>query len=441
MAAALLFFSCAAGAQDDSAADGAAPAESGGDGASLPSLSSELDFNTGLPVTVSRGSEYRSPDLPEAFQGQTPPTGAGATFDTDFSRGAVSYADILSGGPGKDGIPAIDEPQFVSAEQADSWLAPQEPVLVTGLQGEGVFRESDAANSSGGADPGAEGRVRIYPLQILMWHEIVNDTVGGVPVAVTYCPLCDTGIVFLRRFDGKTLDFGTTGRLRYSNLIMYDRQTETWWQQASGRAIAGRYAGAQLRILPVLKLSWREARSRYPEARVLSRETGYSRPYGRNPYAGYDTAERPFLYRGPAVNGEREAMERVYAVQLGGSWEAFPYGELRSERVVQTELEGQPLVVFWQPGQASALDERDLDKGRAVGSANGFVPKVGGRLLDFYHSDGEIRDRQTGSRWDASGTAVAGELAGKRLEPVPGTGHFWFSWYAFMEGAKPGEQP
>ena len=129
----------------------------------------------------------------------------------------MPYREILSGGLPKDGIPAIDEPQFVSVDEADAWLQPQEPVILVEVEGDACA----------------------YPIQILMWHEIVNDTIGRVPVVVTYCPLCNTGIAFERTFDGQVLDFGTTGRLRYSNLVMYDRQTQTWWQQASGEASRG----------------------------------------------------------------------------------------------------------------------------------------------------------------------------------------------------------
>jgi hypothetical protein len=167
---------------------------------------------------------------------ETPPKGAASEFSTDFSKHTVSYAEIISGGPPKDGIPAIDEPVFVDVDEANSWLKPVEPVILVEVGDE----------------------ARAYPLQILIWHEIVNDTLGDLPLAVTFCPLCNTAIAFERTFDGQVLDFGTTGRLRYSNLIMYDRQTETWWQQANGEAIAGEYAGSQLEFYPAVIISWQE---------------------------------------------------------------------------------------------------------------------------------------------------------------------------------------
>ena len=174
----------------------------------------------------SGGVASRSADRPAATLGpeEEPPEDAEGEFATDFTKHSVPYSEILSGGPPRDGIPAIDDPRFVSVEEAESWLEPREPVI--------LFRIGND--------------VRAYPIQIVMWHEIVNDTVGGVPVVVTFCPLCNTAIAFDRTVEGRELTFGTTGRLRFSNLIMYDRQTESWWQQATGDAIVGKFTGKQL---------------------------------------------------------------------------------------------------------------------------------------------------------------------------------------------------
>jgi hypothetical protein len=147
---------------------------------------------------------------------------------TDFSRHTVPLEEIVSGGPPKDGIPALDSPTFETVKEADGWLANEDPVAVVRIGEE----------------------VKVYPLQILIWHEIVNDEVDGVPVTVTFCPLCNTTLAFSRVFDGRVLDFGTTGRLRHSDMVMYDRQTETWWQQATGEGLIGTYAGRRLALLP-----------------------------------------------------------------------------------------------------------------------------------------------------------------------------------------------
>lgn len=215
---------------------------------------------------------------------------------TDFSRRTVDLAEIQFGGPPKDGIPAIDRPRFDTASGARAWLAPQEPVI--------VLRIGRAA--------------RAYPLQILMYHEIVNDVLAGVPVAVTFCPLCNASLVFDRRVGGRILDFGTTGRLRKSDLVMYDRQTESWWQQFTGQAIVGALSGTQLKTIPAEVVAFDTFLAAYPLGEVLSRRAGYSRPYGRNPYRGYDrVGQNPFLFEDP-VDKRLPAMERVLAVELGG---------------------------------------------------------------------------------------------------------------------------
>ncbi len=339
-----------------------------------------------------------------------PPRSARRSFSTDFSRSLIRYDEILSGGVGKDGIPPIDNPQFVSVQVADAWLNDTEAVFVVE----------------------ADGESKIYPVQILMYHEIVNDMVGETPVAVTYCPLCNTGLTFLRRVDGRELTFGVSGFLRFSNLIMWDRQTETWWQQATGRAIVGELTGLSLDLHPMLMISWKEARGTYLEAEVLSRDTGYSRPYGRNPYSRYDSASEPFLYRGPQTPSEYDAMDRVLVVEVDDESSAFPYPVLQEQGVVAETVAGRSVVVFWQEGTASALDASSVAGGRDVGAANAFFAELDGEILEFEaDSEGRIRDRATESTWSVSGRAVSGPLAGDRLEPVTAIQHFWFSWTAF----------
>jgi hypothetical protein len=228
------------------------------------------------------------------------------------------------------------------------------------------------------------------------------------------------------------LDFGTTGRLRYSNLIMYDRQTETWWQQASGEAIAGELAGERLTFLPATIVSWEAFRAAHPTGRVLSRETGHSRPYGQNPYVGYDNINSsPFLYRGPDNSGRLPPMARVLAVELGGDVIAFPYETLQAQRVVNAQVGGQQILVLWEPGTASALDGFTLASGRDVGAAAAYARELEGRVLTFQFDGTAIRDAETGTRWDVLGRAIDGEHAGASLAPVVAVNHFWFSWAAF----------
>ena len=359
----------------------------------------------------SRGPDgTKRPGSSAAAPPDVPPPGAEREFETDFGKHSVSYEEILSGGPPKDGIPAIDEPRFVGVEEAGEWLEPREPVI--------LLQVGDQA--------------RAYPIQVITWHEIVNDRVDGTPVVVTFCPLCNTAIAFESTRDGRELTFGTTGRLRFSNLIMYDRQTESWWQQATGDAIAGELTGGQLKSLPAPIVSWDDFRSAHPDGEVLSRETGYYRSYGENPYVGYDDVDSsPFLYSGPDTPGDLPPMARVITVDAKEESVAYPYEVLRESPAVNDVVDGEPVAVLWQEGTASALDEGSIDAGRDVGSAGVFTRKLDGTTLTFRSEGGAIFDEETGSEWNVLGEAVAGELKGRRLKPVVSIDHFWFSWAAF----------
>ena len=330
-------------------------------------------------------------------------------WETDFSQRSVPYAEFISGGPPKDGIPSIDDPKFISVVEADQWLADTEPVQMVDIDGD----------------------ARAYPLQILIWHEIVNDVIGDRPIAVTYCPLCNTALVFDATLpDGRSLDFGVSGKLRFSDLVMFDRQTESWWQQATGEAIVGELTGTSLEFIPSPILSWAEFKAARPDGKVLSRDTGFSRSYGENPYAGYDSGQ-PWLFRGPEDDRLR-ATERVATVSLGNQDVAFPFSVLEQEPVVHYQAGDTDIVVFHQKGTASALDSGLIAKGRDVGSTGVFIPEVNGQSRTFEMRDGQFRDRETGSTWNLLGEAVAGPSQGEKLEPVVHGNHFWFSWAVFQ---------
>jgi hypothetical protein len=368
----------------------------------------------GTPPASPTAMTAATPTPTEDTTVEVPP-GAGAEFSTDFSKSNVDLGDVISGGPPKDGIPSIDSPRFVSVGDADAWLAPEEAVILLELDGD----------------------ARAYPLQILMWHEIVNDTIGETPVAVTYCPLCNTTLAFEAEVDGQRLDFGTTGRLRYSNLIMYDRQTETWWQQATGEAIAGKLTGERLPFLPARLIPWSLFKVNYPEGEVLSRRTGATRNYGGNPYDGYDTiGNQPFLYSGPAVPETLPDMARVLSVEHNDETVAYPYPVLEEARVVNDRVGETPIVVFWEPGTASALDAFKVAEGRDVGSAAAYARRLNDRTLTFRFDGEQIVDEETGSHWNLLGEAIEGPLAGEQLTPVVGNNYLWFAWWAFHPEAR-----
>ena len=265
-----------------------------------------------------------------------PPNWTWEWKETDFTQIAVDPMEIRSGGPPKDGIPAIDEPAFIPASEGN--IPGREPVVSLEIDGD----------------------ARAYPVRYLMWHEIVNDRFGERPVTVTYCPLCNAAIAFDGRVAGEGTTFGVSGKLRHSDMIMYDRATESWWQQFTGEAIAGERTGEELTKLPSRLESWAAFRAREPEGRVMAEPTGYRRDYGRNPYVGYDTLSKPFLYSGEEPPHDIPMMARVVVV----GDRAWPM-----ERVVEAgTLREDGVTLAWEEGQASALDTGRIEKGREVGN-------------------------------------------------------------------------
>ncbi len=255
---------------------------------------------------------------------------------TNFGKTSVDLDEIQSGGPPKDGIPSIDNPKFIPVAKVKD-LADSEPVV--GLV--------------------INGKARAYPLRVLTWHEIVNDGLGGVPVTVTYCPLCNSAIAFDRRLDGKVLDFGTTGKLRHSDMVMYDRQTESWWQQFLGEGIVGEMTGKRLKTIPARLESFANFKKRAPGGDVLVPNDPGKRNYGANPYAGYDTSPYPFLFQGDMPK-DINPMVRVVVVE-GEAW------SLPLLRTKGTIAKGD-LKLSWKAGQNSALDTRQIRQGRDVGN-------------------------------------------------------------------------
>ena len=369
-----------------------------------------VDSGTGIqepPSSTTAGGVIEpDPDYREALRSARI---AIDSWKTDFSRHTVPYTDIISGGPPRDGIPPLDDPKFTTFQDADQWLGGQEPVIALELNGD----------------------TRAYPLQIMTWHEIVNDVVGGLSVAVIFCPLCNSAIVFDRRLNGTVYDFGTSGKLRNSDLIMWDRQTESWWQQFTGEGIVGELAGEQLTFLPASIISWSDFKTAYPEGQVLSIDTGFSRSYGVNPYAGYDRADSsPFLLRGD-LDGRLLPKERVVAVTLGGEDVAFPFTILEKERVVSYAGDDEELVVFFVPGTLSALDQSAIERSRDVGATGVFNPVLDGQRLTFAVQGESIVDNETGSAGNVLGQATEGPMSGSRLTPIVHANHFWFAWGAF----------
>jgi hypothetical protein len=342
----------------------------------------------------------------QAWQNQVVPS--------DLPEPLFDPEQIRSGGPPPDGIPPIDEPRFLNTADVD-FLADNEPVLALEIEGE----------------------ARAYPVQILTWHEIVNDTVGGTPVSVTYCPLCNSALAYDRRvtIDGndEILDFGTSGLLLNSSLVMYDRQTETLWSHFTGQAILGELTGIELEDWALSTVAWGVWRDAHPDGLVLSRDTGFNRSYGNNPYPGYDDVNGvPFLFQGE-VDGRYTALTRILGIEGDGQAVGVPLVDLQDAGVLTGELGATPFVAWWTEGTSSALDSVQVAGGYDVGATGVFLTEANGTTLTFTpDADGLFVDEQTGSKWNVLGQAVSGELEGTRLEPLPHVDTFWFAWSTFQ---------
>lgn len=330
---------------------------------------------------------------------------------TDFCNSIVDFEEILVGNPTKDGIPALTDPNMEPLAEAAAWLSDRSPVIAVEVDGD----------------------ARAYPQAILMWHEIANVEIAGIPVAVTFCPLCNSSITFDRRVEDEVLDFGVSGFLRNSDLVMYDRQSETWWQQLTGEGLAGSYAGVLLDIVPSQVISFASFAERYPDGLVLSRDTGFTRQYGINPYSNYDSRPgRPFLFRGTIDERLGSPVEHVLAANLDGIAKAYPFATLREQRVINDSIGGTPVVAFFQAGVASALGDAVIDNAADLGTAGLYLSTFDGQVLTFVMGGDEtFTDEQTGSTWNAYGEAIAGELEGSELQWVDAFPHFWFAWAAF----------
>lgn len=330
-------------------------------------------------------------------------------WTTDTSKRTIELSELRSGGPGKDGIPAIDNPNFENITQAQKWLKPNEPVISVAI-------DADA---------------RAYPLQILMWHEIVNDRIANKPITVTFCPLCYSAIVFDGMINGQQYTFGVSGMLRNSDMVMYDRQTQSWWQQFTGQAIVGKMTGTILKQIPGQIIAFDQFISAYPSGKILSRKTGYARDYGRNPYVGYDNINsKPFLYNGKS-DPRLRPMDKVVAIEVNDVFKAYPYSVTQEAGAINDEINGKAIVIFHSDGAVSALDKSRISDSRQAGSTGVFNRKVDGRKLTFTKADTGFVDNETRTTWDITGLAIAGQLRGKRLQSIASGDYFAFAWLVF----------
>lgn len=400
-ALALILAACGGGIDD------ASTETAGSAGTNEPSISvTQPDETTVGETTSTPEPAVAPPEGPSALDAA--PNGL---TGEGFPEPLIDTERLLQGQV-PDGIPSIDTPRFVRIDAADEWLTDDEAVVILDINGD----------------------VRAYPIQILMWHEIVNDTVGEVPVAITYCPLCNSAVTYERRVDGHLTTFGTSGFLFNSALVMYDRATESLWTHFDGTAVAGVRTSTRLEPISSPLLAWADFKNAHPDGLVLDVErTGHSRPYGSNPYTGYDNPDSfPFLFDGE-VDDRADAKQRVVGVNVDGFSMAWTLEVISGDGPTTTHatVGNSPVVVFWKPGQASALDASGVDAGRDVGSVRVFRPKVESQSLTFEPTDDTFVDAETGSEWNILGEAINGPLAGEKLKPVAHLDTFWFAWLSY----------
>ena len=259
----------------------------------------------------------------------------------------IAAEDIHAGGPPRDGIPALDKPRFLERDEA-TVMKPDDQVL--GLSHNGV--------------------AKAYPISILNWHEIVNDRLEQEPVVITYCPLCGSGIAYSARVSGMEASFGVSGLLYNSDVLLYDRQTESLWSQMMSQAVSGPLRGTRLQMLPLIHTTWSDWLAEHPDTLVLSRDTGFDRDYERDPYSGYEDSEGvwfPVKRKDPRYHPK----ERVLGLELNGQFKAYPIAELsKHQGPLRDRFAGRDLAIEFRPESGSA---RVLDAdGKQIPAVNSF---------------------------------------------------------------------
>lgn len=334
------------------------------------------------------------------FQAQTPLPESSMLLEKEVEESLDEFSrNIVSGGPPKDGIPPIDNPKYTSVSESDKFLDDNDVVFVVEYG----------------------GIIKIFPQKILVWHEIVNDAISAEKVSVTYCPLTGTAIGFKGKFDSIATTLGTSGKLLNSNLVMYDRATDSYWPQILGTAISGSQKGKTLEEFPVIWTTWNKAKAKYPNALVLSTDTGFLRSYGTDPYGSYLRKGTYYDSGVPffpvmATDNRLPEKEVVIGVRTNNSALAIVKGKLAETKVANLLIDNKPIV---------ALYDDSLDTVRV------YARQVNGKVLNFEFKDGNIVDRETNSLWTVFGESILGEIKGTRLKLVNSFDVMWFAWISF----------
>jgi hypothetical protein len=339
-------------------------------------------------------------------------------FKTDTTKTIVDLSEVILVLPRRS-FPIIDTPAFVNKEKGMEMFIKTEPVIAVEIN----------------------GKARAYSMNIFSSHELSNDVLAGIPILPSYCPLCNSAVVYDRRLTthgvDKVLTFEVSGMLRHSGMVIFDTETESWWQQSMGKALVGEFVGEQLSVIPSLILSVEEFFENYPEGLILSKETGHTKSmeyYGKNRYTKYDSiGNLPYtrFFNIDDINKRLPAMERLIDVQDGEFSKIYPFTILMKKGVVNDQFKTKNISIFYQKGARSHLDEYNIEEAREIGTATVFNTNLDGQILTFRKEDGKFFDLETKSEWVITGKCIAGPLKGKQLVIEPHSNHFAFSWLKF----------
>ncbi|NOR87094.1 MAG: DUF3179 domain-containing protein [Bacteroidales bacterium] len=313
-------------------------------------------------------------------------------------------------------IKPLNAPRYINTEQAKDSLFGGQPVIAIELNGYPLA----------------------FPINMLSYHEIVNDSIAGIPFTVAYCPLCNTAYIFDSRINHNnkeyTLKFGTSGMLRMSNLVMWDEQTETWWQHIDGEGLVGEMAGEKLKILPAKIISLNNYMEFYPQGKVMFpiEDTTYKTHYEINNYVHYDSigSEKPFLFFNQ-VDPRLPAMEYIISIESDQIIKSFPLSTLQTEKVINNQVGSKDIVLFYHADMISNLDTKDISKGKQIGSGTVYSTIIENEKLHFEAINGRFKDTKTNSVWNFAGECVEGPYKGKKLTPIAYGLDFAFAWLAF----------
>ncbi|NQY21829.1 MAG: DUF3179 domain-containing protein [Campylobacteraceae bacterium] len=334
-----------------------------------------------------------------------------STWNTNWKKHSVDYSDILSGGPPRDGIPPLDKPKFINIKDAKSWLNDNDALIFVKIN----------------------NKSKAYALKILIWHEIVNDTLDKEKIVVTFCPLCNASFVYSRIINKKEYTFGTSGLLRYSDLVMFDRESESLWQQFSGEAIIGDKTGITLNSIDSSIISFKDIYSQYPNTKILSKNTGFYRSYGNNPYIGYDDINSsPFLLKNKS-DSRLLPMRRVTTLEINNKSIVYSHEIFKNKNLINDVFENNNIVVFYKKNLLSVLDKKDISESKLIASTKVYNRKIGQIILRFYYKDGFYYDKQTNSKWNFFGKALAGKYKNTQMLEFSSGNHFWFSYSIFKK--------